>query len=336
MRTIKQLGCALLLLLAASGISFAQTAGHDDLAGQLSRWESLLASGRPITPQDVAQVEKLDAQIEQTSFKDLITRGSLLVALYRDNLVTKAQSAEVAREISAQAALMNRQNRQATKELLARIGFWTGVSATGLAIVSGSLSNWAFNEFSTQTNYQTASDYFTTGKIANIVLVSSLLTGLASFGLASFELFGLYSTPLAPASPMVVVYPSETMTKEAKIAYLDARLKSYAKELETAQKARRLGTWSLLGGVAALVPTVVLAVAENSAFSQYSAAGLTPAASSLNTQVNIFKWGAIATGSLAAIGFAGALTSYAFFPDPTEVQQTMTAVESQRAALEGK
>jgi len=335
MTTTKMVGCAILMLIAAAGVAVAQ-ANHDALAGQLARWESLLASGKAVTPQDVAEVEKLDRQIEETPYKDLITRGALVVALYKENLQTKAKSAEVAREISAQAALMNRQARQHTKEVLAKVGFWTGVGATGLAIVSGTMSGWAFNQFANQTNYQVASDYFATGKIANIVLVSSLITGLASFGLATFELFGLYSTPVPPASPLVIPYPNEDITNEAKIAYLNAQLKDYAKQYETAQKARRLGTWSLLGGVAALVPTIVFAIAENNAFAQYSAAGLTPQASSYQNQVNLFKWGAIATGSLAAVGFAGALTTYLFFPDPMEIQQTMTAVDSQRAGLEGR
>ena len=335
MTSTRMLGCAILLLVGVAGVAVAQ-ANHDALAGQLAKWENLLGSGKAITPQNVAEVEKLNRQIDETPYKDLITRGALVVALYNESLQTKAKSAEVAREISAQASLMNRQARQHTKEVLAKVGFWTGVSATGLAIVSGTMSSWAFSQFANQSNYQTASDYFTTGRIANIVMVSSLITGLASFGLASFELFGLYSTPVSPASPMVIPYPNENMSNGAKIAYLDAQLKDYAKQFETAQKARQFGTWSLLGGVAALVPTIVFAVAENSAFSQYSAAGLTPAASNLNSQVNLFKWGAIATGSLAAVGFAGALTGYLFFPDPAEIQQTMAAVDSQRATLEGK
>ncbi len=335
MTTTRVLRCALLLLVGAAGVAVAQT-NHDALAGQLTRWETLLGSGKAITPQDVAEVEKLDREIAQTPYKDLIVRGALVVALYRENLQTKAESAAVAREISAQAALMNRQARQHTKEVLAKVGFWTGVGAIGLTVVSATMSQWAFGQYATQSNTQVAADYFTTGRIANLVTSFSLITGLASFGLASFELFGLYSTPVPPGSPMVIPYPSENMTNQAKIAYLDAQLKDYAKHLDTAQKARRIGTWSLLGGVAALVPTVIFAVAESNAFSQYSAAGLTPQASNYQAQVNLFKWGAIATGSLAAVGFAGALTSYLFYPDPTDVQQTMSAIDSQRASLEGQ
>lgn len=331
-RLARLLAVTFVLVIVAQSTSAQSRA--DELAASLSKEEQLLAPNATITEADITRLQGLTEQIRSAKDPQLLSRAELMIVLFRERMKTKASVSAFDKAINTEARAIRRDRWHRTKRGVVKTSFWIGLTSLGVIGVSQTVSGWATDQYFHTQTLSSATPYFITGKIAQLVSLVGVVGAVGGLGTAWVLEINPFDVPGTHTTLLPVRYPHEHMTTQEKITYLEGKKSDYAKRETRARKMRGVSFGFLLAGLAGVVATGISGYLGNLAYDKYVSSITASDAANYRNMVTLYRYVTIGTGSLALVGLTGAAAGYLFGADPTELSNSIQALDNQLATLQ--
>lgn len=302
------------------------------LASRLAKEEQLLQGSTPITTAEVAQLRQLVSEIRATKNTNLISRGELLLTLFRERESSKAATQADTKSIEAEAKSIRTFRWQRTENVLEKSGLWTGLVSLGVLGISQAVKSWATNQFFGASTASAAAPYLVAGRVSEMTTAAGAIGAIGGIGMAWLLAINPFDIPSPGQAAPPVTFPSNKMTRNDKISYLETARKRYQQREQQAVRSRNVSNGFLAAGLTGLVAAGLggyLSQLENQSVTSTSSSSSATYQSSATTYSYVTLGGA----AMAFVGLTGAWLGYLFGPDPAQVERSIGMLDYQLTAL---